>query len=146
LPENPEWLSRTVLAIGQRIESLEVTKRKSGSKRFLKLALIDTALTAPTAPGEDGEWDGRDSRDGKPAAGEAKTTANPASSEGGYLRVADPSGEKRGRTFPEAADVGSAARATGNAAYLCIHDFSEGKGCYLCDPSHPSRRKDEGTA
>jgi hypothetical protein len=28
---------------------------------------------------------------------------------------------------------------------LCIHDLPGGKGCYLCDPSHPLRVK-EGTA
>jgi hypothetical protein len=24
----------------------------------------------------------------------------------------------------------------------CIHDFVEGKGCYLCDPNHLHRRKE----
>jgi hypothetical protein len=142
LPENPEWLSRTVLAIGQRVESLEVTKRKSGSKRFLKLALRNAVPTAPADPGEDGKWDGRDSRDGKSAASEAKTTADLESTDERHLRVADPLEDHR-VTSPEAAAVGSAARATSKAAERCIHDYPGGEGCYLCDPRHPARRKDK---
>lgn len=39
LPENADWLSRVVLAIGDRSEALVAEKKRSGKKRFLKLTL-----------------------------------------------------------------------------------------------------------
>jgi hypothetical protein len=39
LPENADWLSRVVLAIGDQSEALVAEKKRSGKKRFLKLTL-----------------------------------------------------------------------------------------------------------
>jgi hypothetical protein len=146
LPENTEWLSKIVLGIGKRVESVEVKKRKSGSKRFLKLALRDTVPTVPTVPDEDGEWDGRDGRDGKSGAPQDKTTPSPESTDEGSMQAVDALGESRGITAPETGAFRSVARTTGKVAERCIHDFPGGEGCYLCDPSHPARLKEENTA
>ena len=28
----------------------------------------------------------------------------------------------------------------GNESVRCIHDYPEGRGCYVCDPNHPHRK------
>lgn len=66
LPDNPDWLTRAVLAIADRTESLEAKRKKSGSKRTLSLTLKNSAPRVPSAPnGIDKPDSERDTRDGK---------------------------------------------------------------------------------
>jgi hypothetical protein len=139
LPENPEWLSRMVLAIGERAESLEVVRKKSGSRRFLKLALGNTV---PTVPDVETEWDGRDGRDGKFEAPGEKSTANRELEDDGHAQPADTLGEGRGTTVPGVGTAQSTDLTMDERGELCMHDFPGDKGCFLCDPEHPYRLTD----
>ena len=37
-------------------------------------------------------------------------------------------------------------RDEGRASVTCVHGFAGGIGCYLCDPEHPYRKEEEGSA
>jgi hypothetical protein len=37
-------------------------------------------------------------------------------------------------------------RDTGDASVVCMHGFARGAGCYLCDPEHPYREREAGSA
>jgi hypothetical protein len=37
-------------------------------------------------------------------------------------------------------------RTSGGGKIKCIHEFIDGKGCYLCDPDHPARTKEGAKA
>jgi hypothetical protein len=66
LPENADWLSRTVLSIGDRSEVLVAEKKRTGKKRYLRLTLKNgvTGVIGVTPRGPAG--DASDTNDTNP--------------------------------------------------------------------------------
>lgn len=50
------------------------------------------------------------------------------------------------RQTPFTTNPGGENKPSGATAEDCIHGYPGGKGCYSCDPDHPYRKKEEGTA
>jgi hypothetical protein len=125
VPERPDELSKMVLDIANRSASLEAErawrKHDGRSQRILRLALRNGV-------------DGVVGLDPETTSDNTDNTVYASSSKGDVADAEIDSTVYTDGGTSETVDD----RPTGEPA-RCVHGYSQGKGCYLCDPDHPYR-------